>query len=153
MTLALVAGLVALDLILRILHTRLQLLLLVVELVFQGQEVLVQGNTVTQKRFIATCLVLLVDLLVLEHLDLVLHRSDLSMQIENDVLVNGIRLPVLLPSRGQLLDLVGSLRQFGVTLELFVEDGAGSPRIHIEMIRCKLNVACCSATASASSRT
>ena len=119
-TLALVAGLVALDLILSVLHTRLQLLLLIVKLVLQCKEVLVQRDTVTQKRFIAACLVLLVNLLILEHLDLVLHGGNLAMQVQNDVFMNGIRLAVFLPPRRQLLDLVSGLRQFRVALKFLV---------------------------------
>ena len=153
MTLAFVAGLVALDLILSILHTRLQLLLLIVKLVLQCKEVLIQGDTVTQKRFIAACLVLLVNLLILEHLDLVLHGGNLAMQVQNDVFMNGIRLAVFLPPRRQLLDLVSGLRQFRVALKFLVKDGTGSPRVHIEVIRCKLDVASLSASAPASSRT
>ena len=79
--LALVARFVALNLVLCILDSCLQLLLFVVELVLKGKEMLVQGDAVSQKRFIATRLILLVDLLVLKHLDLVLHGGDLTMQV------------------------------------------------------------------------
>lgn len=69
MALVLIVGLITLNFVLGLLDSCLELLLLVVKLVLQGQEVLIQRNTVAKERFIATCLVLLVNLLVLQQLD------------------------------------------------------------------------------------
>ena len=76
-TLVLVRCLVAINLILSVLYASFELLLLVVELVLEGQEMLVEGDAVAEERFIATGLVLLVDLLIFEQLDLALHSGDL----------------------------------------------------------------------------
>ena len=83
--LLIVVLLVTLNLILSLLDSRLELLLLIVKFVLQGQEVLVQRNTVTQERFIATSLVLLVDLLVFQQLDRRFHCRDLSLQVRDDL--------------------------------------------------------------------
>lgn len=45
---------------------------------------LVERDSVTKERFIATGFVLLVDLLVLEELDLLLHGGDLTLQVVDD---------------------------------------------------------------------
>jgi len=76
-SLVLIGRLVSFDLILCVFDSVFEFFLLVVELVFQGQKVLIQGNTVSQKRFIATCLVLLVDFLIFQKFDLRLHSGDL----------------------------------------------------------------------------
>ena len=57
----------------------LELSLLVVEFILQSQEMFVKRNTVTEERFIAACLVLLIDFLVLEQLDFSLHDGDLTL--------------------------------------------------------------------------
>ena len=149
MSLALIAGLISLDLILGILDASLQLFLLIVKLVLQGQEMLIQRNAIAQKRFIAASLILLIDLLVLEHLDLILHSGDLPVQVQDDILMNGVSLLILLLPGGQLLDLVGSLSQVRVALILLVDDGAAGARIHIEVVSGELDIACAAFSASA----
>jgi hypothetical protein len=57
--------------------------LFVVKFVFQSQEVLVEGDAVSQKSFIAAGLVLLINLFLLEQLDLVLHINDLFLEVED----------------------------------------------------------------------
>lgn len=143
MALILVRSFVALNLRLGILDFSLELLLLVVEFVLEGQKVLIQGDAVTQKRFIATRLVFLVDLAVLEELDLVLHRGDLLVQVQDDVFVDGIRLPIFFLALGQRLDLVGGLLQLGVTFEFLVDDRPSVPFINVKVARCKLHVSGC----------
>lgn len=133
MALVLIRCFVALDLGLRIPDFRLKLLLLVVKFVLEGQEVLIQRDAVTQKRFIATRLVFLVDLAVFEELDLVLHRGDLLVQVQDDVFVDCTRLPIVLLALGQRLNLVGGLLQLGVTLEFFVDDRPSVPFINVEV--------------------
>ena len=139
--LVLVVRFVALDVVLGLLDARLELFLLVVELVLKGQEVLIEWNTVSQKRFIAASLVLLVDLLVLEQLDRSLHRCNLPMQVENDVFPDGGLVHIGLLSRRQLLNLVSGLGQLRVTLEFPINDWSGSPFINIVVRRRKLHVA------------
>jgi len=109
--LVLVAGLVALNVVFGILNARLELLLLVVEFVLERQEVFVEGNTVAKKRFIATGLILLVDLLVFEELDAGLHGGNLFVEVQNDVIVDLALLPYIFSPGLQLLDFVGGLRQ------------------------------------------
>ena len=53
--------------------------MLIIELVLKSQEVLIKRDSIAEKRFIAACLVLLVDLLVLEQLDFGLHDCDLTL--------------------------------------------------------------------------
>jgi len=61
--------------------------LLGVELVLQGQEMLVQRNLVSHEGLEALGLFLLSDLTRLEHLDLVLHHSNLSLEVRNQSLL------------------------------------------------------------------
>lgn len=143
-----IGELVTLNLILGILNTRLELLLLVVELVLEGQEMLIQRNSISQKRFIAASLVLLVHFLVFQQLDGGLHRRDLLVQVEDDLIMDGTLLPVHLFPSSHLLNFVSSRCQVGVTLVLIVDDGACSSLINIEVSRCKLGVACCGSTAT-----
>ena len=103
-----IGELVTLNLILGILNTRLELLLLVVELVLEGQEVLIQRNSISQKRFIAASLVLLVHFLVFQQLDGGLHRRDLLVQVEDDLIMDGTLLPVHLFPSSHLLNFVSS---------------------------------------------
>jgi len=53
----------------------------IVEFVFQGQEMLVQRDLVPQERLISRSAIFLLDLLLLEHLNLSLHGSDLPLQV------------------------------------------------------------------------
>lgn len=109
--LVVIGGLVTLDFILRVLDSGLELLLLVVELVFKRQEVLVERDAIAQERFIPTRLVLLVDLLVLEQFDLRLHRGDLLVQVQDDVFMDAFRFAVFVSPRCKLLYLVCCLLQ------------------------------------------
>lgn len=61
-----------------------QITLFIVEFVLEGQEMLIQGNPVSQKRFIATSLVLLVNLSLFEQFDLSLHSGNLFLEIQDD---------------------------------------------------------------------
>ena len=146
-----VRGLVALDLAHRVLNLSLELLLFVVEFVFQGQEVLIERDAITEKRFVAASLVLLVDFAVLEQLDLGLHRGDLLVQVEDDVVVDDVGLTAALLSVGQLLNFVRRLLQVRVTLELPVDDRSGGSLVDIVIVSSILDVAC-GAGAGASSR-
>ena len=138
--LILVVCFVTLDFILGLLDAGLQFFLLVVELVLKGQEVLIEWNAVSKKRFIAAGLVLLVNLLVLEQLDRRLHRCDLTVQVENNVFTDGSLVHVgLLPCR-QLLNFVGGLGQLRVPLEFPIDDRASRPLINIVVRRRKLHV-------------
>ena len=110
----------------------------------------IQRNTVAEKRFIATSLVLLVDLLVFEELDGGLHGGDLLVQVKNDVLMDGSFLTVHLPTGRQLFDFVSSLGKVRVTFEFPVNDGARGTLINIVVGRGKLNVACGGSTATTS---
>jgi hypothetical protein len=62
----------------------LELALLVVVLVLQGQEVLVKRNSVAEKSFVARSLVLLIDFTRLEKFDLQFHGRDLLLQVVNE---------------------------------------------------------------------
>lgn len=53
----------------------------IVEFVFQGQEMLVQRDLVPQERLISRSAIFLLNLLLLEHLNLSLHGSDLPLQV------------------------------------------------------------------------
>ena len=57
----------------------LEVSLLIVEFVLQGQEMLIEWNTITKERFIAACLVLLINFLVLKQLYLSLHNGNLTL--------------------------------------------------------------------------
>ena len=149
--LVIIGGLVTLNLILGILNTRLELLLLVVELVLESQEMLIQRNSISQKRFIAASLILLVHFLVLQQLDGGLHRRDLLVQVEDDLIMDGTLLSVHLFPSSHLLNFVSSRCQVGVTLVLIVNDGACSSLINIIVSRCKLGIACCGTTTVATS--
>ena len=70
MALVLIVGLVTLDLRLSVLNAALHLFLLIVELVLEGQEVLIKRDAVSEERLVPAGLVLLVDFLILEQLDL-----------------------------------------------------------------------------------
>ena len=146
-----VRGLVALDLAHRVLNLSLELLLFVVEFVFQGQEVLIERDAITEKRFVAASLVLLVDFAVLEQLDLGLHRGDLLVQVEDDVVVDDVGLTAALLSVGQLLNFVRRLLQVRVTLELPVDDRSGGSLVDIVIVSSILDVSR-GAGAGASSR-
>jgi len=61
-----VRSFISFNLILSILYARLELFLLVIKLVLQGQKMFIKRNAIAQKRFIATRLILLVDFLVFE---------------------------------------------------------------------------------------
>ena len=139
--LVLVVSFVTLDVVLGLLDAGFELFLLVVELVLKSQEVLVEWNTVPQKRFIAASLVLLVNLLVLEQLDRSFHRRNLPVQVENDVFADGGFVHVCLFTRRQFLNLVGGLGQLRVTFEFPIDDWSGCPLINIVVRRRKLHVA------------
>ena len=102
---------------------------------------LIEWNTVAQKRFIATCLVLLVDLLILKQLDRSFHRRNLLVQVENDVFVDGTFLAVHLPPCRQFFNFVSGLGQVRVPLEFSINNWAGRPLINIVVRRRKLHVA------------
>ena len=85
-----VRGLIILNLILHSSDTLLHLLLLVVEFIFQSQEVLIERDAITEQGFVPTSLILLIDFLLLQQLDLGFHSSDLLVQIQNDVVVDHI---------------------------------------------------------------
>ena len=135
MALVLVTSLVALNLVLCVFDPRLQLLLLVVKFVLEGQEMLIERDTVPQERLIAACLILLIDLLVLEELDLRLHGGDLLVQVKDNVLMNGILLGVSMLARLQLLHFLGRCRHIRMTLELRIDNRACVSCIDI-IIRC-----------------
>lgn len=141
MALLVIVSLVTLDLVLSLLDSRLELLLLVVKLVLQGQEVLIQGNTVAQERFIATRLILLVHLLVLQQLNRCLHRRDLPLQVSNDLTSDLVLVRVIFLPRCHFLDFVGGLSELRVPLKLSVDDGAGGPLIDIVVGRGELDTA------------
>ena len=147
MTLVLVRGLIALDLLLSVPNTALQLLLLVIELVFERKEVLIERDTVSQERLIAIGLVLLIDLLVLQQLDLGLHGGDLLVEVQDDVVMDGIGLSAPLPLVSRLFDFLCRLLKVRVTLEFLVDDGASCTGIDIEVPTCKLDIACSSTAA------
>ena len=112
---------------------------------------LIEGNTVSQERLIAIGLVLLVDLLVLQQLDLGLHGGDLLVEIQDDVVMDGIGFSAPLPLVSRLFDFLCRLLKVGVTLEFLVDDGASCTGIDIEVPACKLDIACgCAATCSRS---
>ena len=90
MTFVIVRGFITLDFALSSSDSLLEVFLLVVEFVLQGQEMLVKRDAVTQERFIARGLVLLIDFTVLEQLDLLLHGGDLLVKIEDDILMDGL---------------------------------------------------------------
>ena len=148
-TFVLIRGLIACDLLLSVPHTAIQLLLLVIELVFERQEVLIEGDTVAQERLIAIGLVLLVDLLVLQQLDLGLHGGDLLVEVQDDVVMDGIGFSASLPLMSRLFDFVCRLLKVRVTLEFLVDDWASRTCINIEVPTCKLDIAC-SSTATCS---
>ena len=81
-----------------VLDACLEFLLLVVELVLKRQEMLIEWDSISEKRFIATSLVLLVHFLILQELDLGLHGGDLLMEVEDDVVVDHVGLASLLLS-------------------------------------------------------
>ena len=62
---------------------------------------LVQGDSVTQKRFIATRLVFLINLAILKEFDLVLHSGNLLVQVQDNVLVDSISLAILFAALGK----------------------------------------------------
>ena len=66
MTFVIVRGFITFNLALSSSNPLLEVFLLVVEFVLQGQEMLVERDAVTQERFIARGLVLLIDFTVLE---------------------------------------------------------------------------------------
>ena len=151
-TLVLIRGLIALNLLLSVPHTAIQLLLLVIELVFERQEVLIEGDTVSQERLIAIGLVLLVDLLVLQQLDLCFHSGDLLVEVQDDVVMDGIRFSASLPLVSRLFDFFCRLLKVRVTFEFLVDDRASCPCIDIEVSASKFDIACgCSTACSRSS--
>ena len=112
---------------------------------------LIEGDTVSQERLIAIGLVLLVDLLVLKQLDLGLHGGDLLVEIQYDVVMDGIRFSASLPLVRRLFDFLCRLLKVRVALELLVDDGASRTRIDIEVSACKLDIASgCTAACSRS---
>ena len=150
MTFVLVGGFVALDLILSSFHSSSQLLLLVIEFVFESQEVFIERDTVTEKRFIATSLILLIDFLVLEHFDLGLHGSDLLVEVQDDIIMDHICLSILLLPASKLSDLVSGLLQVGMTLK-FLVDEAGSSLIDVVVSGSILDICGASCLLSSSS--
>lgn len=98
--LVLVRSFVAFDLLFLVSDSSFELFLLIVELVLKSEEMLIERDAIPQKRFIATCLILLVHLLSLEQLDLSLHSGDLSLQVQDDLVVDSIGLLVLLSPVG-----------------------------------------------------
>jgi len=149
-SLVLIRSLVALNLVFSILNACLKFLLLIVELIFECQEMLIQRNTITEKRFIATCLVFLVHLLVFEKLDRCLHGGDLLVQVKDDIIVDFSLLTNHLPTSRQLLNFVSGLGKVGVTFEFLINDGASGSLIDIIVGRGKLDVACGGSTATTS---
>ena len=107
---------------------------------------LVKRDSIAKKRFIAACLILLINFLVFEHFDLGLHGGDLLVQIQNDILMDHISLPIFLLPACECSDFVRSLLQVRVTLEFLVDDRSRGSLVNIVMTRGKLNVAslCCS---------
>ena len=140
-----------LDFTLSVLDAGLELLLLVVEFVLKRQEMLIEGDTITEKRFIATSLVLLVNLLIFQELDLSLHSGDLLVKVQDNVVMDDFRLPGLFLSSSQLFDFVGGLLKVGVTFEFLVNDGTSCSLINIIIGRGKLDAASGATSASASS--
>jgi hypothetical protein len=55
--------------------------LFIVEFIFEGEEVFVERDTVSEERFIARSLILLVDLSILEQLDFGFHSGDLLLKV------------------------------------------------------------------------
>lgn len=139
--LVLVRCLIALNLVLSIADSSFELLLLVVELVFQSQEMLVKRDSITEKRFIATCLVLLIDFLVFKQLDLSFHGRNLLVEIQNDVIMDQSCFTVFLLPAGELSDFISSLLQIGMTLEFLINDGSSCPLVHIVERWCIFNIA------------
>ena len=111
---------------------------------------LVERNTISQKRFIATSLVLLINLLIFQELDLVLHSSDLLVQVEDDVIVNGFCLATFFLALCQRLDFVSRLLQVRVSLEFFVNNRACRSLVDVIIARCVFYIACCSSSTAAS---
>lgn len=109
--LVLVRCLIALNFVLSIADSSFELLLLVVELVFQGQEMLVKRDSITEKRFITTGLILLIDFLIFEQLDLSFHGCNLLVEIKNDVIVDQSCFTVFLLPASELSDFISSLLQ------------------------------------------
>ena len=70
-----------LDLVFEGLDELLHLVLFIVELVLQCQKVLVQRDPVSQQRFIAGSLVLLVHFSIFEELNFVLHKDYLLLHV------------------------------------------------------------------------
>jgi hypothetical protein len=63
-----------------------EVVLLIVELGFKSEEMLVERDFITQESLITVSLVLLVDLTILEKLNLSFHQHDLSLHVQ-DVLL------------------------------------------------------------------
>lgn len=63
-----------------------EIILLVVELFFQGKEVLIQRNTISKQGFVSRRLVLLVDLTIFQKFDFVFHKDDLFLKVQNVLL-------------------------------------------------------------------
>ena len=116
----LVFGLLLANLLLHQLLVLVQAIPFVVELVFQGQDVLVQRDLVLQQGLVRRGLILDLDLLLLETHNLSLHDNDLLLQVV-DVLLLQItsQLIVLVSAESPLLLLYRSL-QVGEALELLV---------------------------------
>lgn len=95
---------------------------LVVEFVFESEEMLVKRNSVPKKSFISTSFVLLVDFSVFEQLDFVLHQDDLLLHIEDILLLEILDNLVFVLPLGLLL--LHFMRPFEVrvALEFLVSD-------------------------------
>lgn len=68
-----------------------KIILLVVKLFFQGEEVLIQRDTIPQQSLITRGLVFLVDLSVLQKFDFVFHEDDLFLEIQDILLLEARR--------------------------------------------------------------
>lgn len=82
-SLVFVVHLLPLDLIFKALHILLKLILFIIEFVFEGKEMFIEWNSISEERFIARSFVLLVDFSILEQFYFVFHEDDLFLHIED----------------------------------------------------------------------
>lgn len=110
------------NLLLQLLHELSHIILLVVVLILQSQEVLIEGNAVSEEGLVARRLVLLVDFSVLEQLDFVLQQHCLLLQVQDVLLLQSLRHLVLLFSQGPFLGLLVGPLQVRVALVFLVSN-------------------------------
>ena len=96
----------------------------VVELVFQSQEVLVQGNSVSQQGFVARGFIFLVDFSVLEQFDLMFHYHNLFLEVKDQLLFQAFGHLALSPLGNFLLLLVVFGLQIGIAFKFFVDEAS-----------------------------